>query len=251
MVRTDLFEGEPPPLPLPLTQGEGKTPPHRLRRSSPSRGRQGTGAQGARASRPVISTEAKRRNLGKNRVEISRRQRPRLLAAGALLEMTSPSEEEGSALKYEEVEDGYAVLGLDEGCTDTTVVIPDSVTDLGIQCFYKCQNLKTAKIGAYCNYLPYGSFALCTALETVIVPIQLSVVDSAFAGCENIKSVYYEGEELWPYYTVGHESDENPKNAYGNKYYSEAAFYLYSEESNPDGGHWHYNEEGKPEIWAE
>lgn len=131
-----------------------------------------------------------------------------------------------------------------------SIDIPDTVTDLGIQCFYKCKNLKSAKIGQFCNYLPYGAFALCTSLETVIVPQQLDVVDSAFAGCENIKDVFYESEEVWQYYTVGDESNENEKNMYGNKYYMEANFYLYSEEPNPDGQHWHYNANNEPELWT-
>ncbi len=88
-----------------------------------------------------------------------------------------------------------------------------------------------------------------SALETVIVPKQLSVIDSAFGECENIKSVFYEGEELVSGYRVHHESDKNEANGYGNKYYSAGAFYLYSEEPNPDGEHRHYDEEGKPEIW--
>lgn len=131
------------------------------------------------------------------------------------------------------------------------LVIPNTVTDLGMQAFLDCKKLKTVKIGTYCNYVQYGTFAVCTAIETVIVPKQLYVVDSAFAGCQNIKSVYYKGEELSPNYKVGEESNENEKNAYGNKYYCEADFYLYSEEPNADGGHWHYDEDGQPEVWTE
>lgn len=131
------------------------------------------------------------------------------------------------------------------------LVIPDSVTDLGMQAFYDCRDLKTVKIGFYCNYVPYATFARCTALENVIVPKQLSVVDSAFAGCVNIKNVFYEGEELHQYYSVGTESNENEKNDFGNKYYCEANFYFLSEEPNADGAHWHYNADGKPEVWTD
>ena len=52
-------------------------------------------------------------------------------------------------------------------------------------------------------------------------------------------------------YIVGGESNDNEQNLYGNKYYMEANFCYYSETPNADGSHWHYNEQGLPEIWTE
>lgn len=56
-----------------------------------------------------------------------------LLSLALLLALTIPfaatacdnTDAKPSALRYEETEDGLRVLGLEEGCTDTTVVIPE------------------------------------------------------------------------------------------------------------------------------
>lgn len=89
----------------------------------------------------------------------------------------------------------------------------------------------------------------------MIVPAFVDVTDTAFGGCANLKYVYYSGTEKEleseGAYSVGVESNENPLNAYGNKYYVEAEFYIFSEEANPDGRHWHYNADGMPEVWTD
>lgn len=126
---------------------------------------------------------------------------------------------------------------------------PDIYTDVGMCAFSYNDALKNVKIGARCNSLPYGAFAMCTSLETVTLG-SAQICDSAFGGCENLKAVYFLcGEEDWSSEMVGTESDDNPQNGYGNSYFFDADWYFYSEESDFDGSHWHYAADGTKEIW--
>lgn len=121
-----------------------------------------------------------------------------------------------------------------------------------------CASLMDVKINAHQSYIPYGAFANCNALEWVIVPAIVDVTDSAFAACDNLQTVYYSGTDReYDYYvnenhqySIGAESNDNPANGYGNKYYMAAKLCIYSDEPNIDGAHWHYNADGKPEVWT-
>lgn len=126
---------------------------------------------------------------------------------------------------------------------------PVAYTDVGMCAFAFNDRLKTVQIGERCNSLPYGAFAMCTSLETVTMDAS-QVCDSAFGGCEKLASVYFScSEEKWSDDMVGRESDDNPQNGYGNTYFMDADWYFYSENSNPDGRHWHYIVNRQREIW--
>ena len=50
---------------------------------------------------------------------------------------------------------------------------------------------------------------------------------------------------------VTRDSFENPENGYGNKPLCDVKnVYTYSEEPNPDGTHWHLDENGMPQLWS-
>ena len=50
----------------------------------------------------------------------------------------------------------------------TSVVIPDTVTTIGINAFWMCSNLKTITIGSGVTTIERSAFRQCAALQTVI-----------------------------------------------------------------------------------
>lgn len=136
--------------------------------------------------------------------------------------------------------------------------LPAMLVDMGMAAFMYCDSLKSVTMNELGNYIPYATYANCKSLEWVVVPAVVDIVDSAFAGCENLKKIFYRGseEEYNQYsetrnYRVGVESNENEANMFGNKYYVETPVYFYSEEENTDGKHWHFDADGMPVVWGE
>ena len=136
------------------------------------------------------------------------------------------------------------------------VVIPEEVYAIGMQAFAFNAALEHVVLGPNLGSCGYGAFAMCPALKTVtIVNLEGLISDSAFGGCTGLEAVYfYDDAEAWEAFRderIGNESNENPQNGYGNAYlYHVENVYFYSEEPNPDGRHWHFGEDGKPQLWA-
>ena len=78
-------------------------------------------------------------------------------------------------------------------CTGlTSIVIPDTVTDLGASTFYACSGLKSVTIGTGVTELKKWVFRDCTALETVTFKAGSAVSaikGSVFEKCNAIKSI--------------------------------------------------------------
>ena len=104
-------------------------------------------------------------------------------------EETPSDEEKGSALKYEEVEDGYAVVGFEEGCTDTTLVIPSKhdgkpVTEIGKQAFSLNETMEKVVLPDTLKRISDYAFYSCSALSSLTLPESMQIVGySAFCGC--------------------------------------------------------------------
>ena len=137
----------------------------------------------------------------------------------------------------------------------TEVVIPEGVYLIGTQAFFSIETLEHVVLGPNLGASGYGAFAMCTALKTVTILNPTGhITDTAFDGCEKIDTVYFYGDEAaWETFKNAHismDSRENPENGYGNTYlYNAKSVYYYSEESNTDGAHWHFGEDGKPQLW--
>ncbi len=100
--------------------------------------------------------------------------------------------------------------------TLTSVVIPDSVTNIGTTAFAGCPNLTSATIGNGVTIIPNMAFYYCTSLTNVTIGSNVilifqsafqdcgltsvtipnsvtSIGSSAFAGCTNLNAVYFQG----------------------------------------------------------
>jgi len=73
----------------------------------------------------------------------------------------------------------------------TSIVIPESVTEIGRETFRDCTGLKTIVIKGKLKKIPEDVFRNCTALETITLPAGISKIDTlAFKGCTALKTVY-------------------------------------------------------------
>ncbi len=77
-----------------------------------------------------------------------------------------------------------------EGKTDTSYVIPDSVTSIGYEAFYKCTSLTSVTIPDSVTSIGYCAFLDCTSLESVTIGDGVTSIGyMAFRGCTSLKSV--------------------------------------------------------------
>ena len=85
-----------------------------------------------------------------------------------------------------------------EGCTSLVhVVLPDTLTKLGVAAFRSCSGLTAVKFPANLTELPEAVFHKCVALSTENGSMDLSnsslqiVGDDAFGGCENLDNLTF------------------------------------------------------------
>lgn len=76
-----------------------------------------------------------------------------------------------------------------------SLIIPDSVTEIGMASFSGMRDLKQAKLSAETSVLPYGTFFNCQKLKTVTLPAKLKELNSsAFEKCKVLEELVISDE---------------------------------------------------------
>ena len=74
--------------------------------------------------------------------------------------------------------------------SDTTVVIPDSVTSIGYEAFYNCYSLTSVTIPDSVTSIGNRAFYNCSSLTSVTIPDSVtSIGDNAFLNCSSLTTV--------------------------------------------------------------
>ena len=70
------------------------------------------------------------------------------------------------------------------------ISLPESVTEVGWDCFCWCENLISVELSDAITTLPYNVFADCSNLKSVKMPKSLvSIYSSAFSGCSSLTEI--------------------------------------------------------------
>lgn len=71
-----------------------------------------------------------------------------------------------------------------------SVILPDSIMEIGDDAFQDCKNLKTVQLPEKLKTIGMGAFAECSNLTEVKLPEKLKTIGwAAFAGCSNLTEV--------------------------------------------------------------
>ncbi len=80
--------------------------------------------------------------------------------------------------------------GVFSGTMASSIIIPDSVTEIGVELFAGAENLKEVTLSRNIRKLGHGTFRCCTSLKKVVLPDELSEFpDSIFEGCESLEEI--------------------------------------------------------------
>lgn len=101
-----------------------------------------------------------------------------------------------------------------------TVQLPNTIEDISTRAFQDCRKLKYLQVPDKCKDLGHGFMYNCQSMQYIYIPKVKSIdnMEDMFAGCSNIKYVYYAGtekewkklkEESWDgdYSTIVYEAD--------------------------------------------
>ena len=79
----------------------------------------------------------------------------------------------------------------------SSVILPDSVTEIGREIFADCGKLKTVKLSPNISEIPRGAFRNCISLESIeINGSNVTIEKEAFAGCVNLERIVINCENL-------------------------------------------------------
>ena len=101
--------------------------------------------------------------------------------------------------------DGKTLIQYATGKTESTFVIPDSVTSVGAGAFYNCKSLTSITIPNSVTSIGEYAFQSCSRLTNITIPNSvMSIGNSAFYGCYKLKEVNYKGTaEQWNNIEIG------------------------------------------------
>ncbi len=133
--------------------------------------------------------------------------------------------------------EGYQVIGIDSyafcNCDYlSSIVLPDSITEIGFEAFYNCNSLSFVKLPDSITEIDDEAFSYCDDLEKIALPSGLTCIGSqmfddcynltsiwlpeslasieykAFGDCYNLTDIYFEGtEEKWNAITIENDNE--------------------------------------------
>lgn len=133
------------------------------------------------------------------------------------------------------------------GLINQDIKLPETLDSIARDAFAGC-SINSIEIPEKCTNIAYATFNGCSNMSYIVFGSKIKTVEAfAFAGCTNLKSIYYKGtEEEWYDVNV----------AENNTYFKNANVYLYSQKrppETPDGiidDWWRYDSDGNPEVWG-
>ena len=133
----------------------------------------------------------------------------------------------------------------------TSIIIPESVTNIENSAFYGCSSLQTVTFECNSQLTSIGQYAFedCSSLTSITIPESVtSIGSSAFKYCSKLHTVFYGGTvEQWNEISIG-SYNTSLINA-TRYYYSAQEPALNADGSNYDGNFWHWDDHGNPSIW--
>ena len=91
--------------------------------------------------------------------------------------------------------DGYKVCKIGDRVFSklsnlTSVIMPDTITDIGVGIFEYCENLRYIKISSNLSIIESGTFYHCENLSSITVPDSVTTIQVyAFAGCTSLTDI--------------------------------------------------------------
>jgi len=71
-----------------------------------------------------------------------------------------------------------------------SVVLPDSLTDIGLCAFEYCEKLESIHLPKNLDCIGYAAFEGCTSLTSIVIPDSVTtLVNKCFCFCENLQTV--------------------------------------------------------------
>jgi hypothetical protein len=90
--------------------------------------------------------------------------------------------------------DKKTLVAYPSGKTETSFIIPDSVTFIENSAFSGCASLANVTMPDSVTYIGNDAFRSCTSLANVTIPDSVTYIgDNAFRGCTSLSSVTFQG----------------------------------------------------------
>ena len=98
------------------------------------------------------------------------------------------SDEDVIIIPYKYSDLGYVVQVMNAafyGCSATTIILPNTIYDIGSDAFMECRDLKSMVIPEGVSAL-VDTFRGCTNLESVVIPDSVTYFSETFDGCDKL-----------------------------------------------------------------